>query len=50
MAKLLTSRASVVIAATLFAAATWLTSSSDLAAPTTLVLTQPIELSTLASR
>ena len=50
MSKLLTNRASIVLAAALFVAASFFTASSDMTAPTTLVLTHPTELSTLASR
>ena len=52
MPRLLSSRASVVVAATLFIAASWFTASSEnRTAPTTLVLSQPAaELATIASR
>jgi hypothetical protein len=51
MSKLLTSRGSILLAATLFVAASWFTASSDVSAPTSLVLSQPAaELHAIASR
>jgi hypothetical protein len=52
MTKMLTSRISVVLAAALFAAATWMNTSLDTkTAPTTLVLAQPEQtLVNVASR